>query len=774
MIKDNFYRLSFFIFCSILSCSEADELIQGIPRITTSNVFTGVNGAVFEAAVLSNGKGAIVDHGFQWRESGKFEMDFVSGGSLEGNNFIIEVNQAFEETKHYEVRAYLITSTQKAFGEWVEFSGAGSKAPVVAAFSPMLATWGDTLVISGKYFSHNRGLIKVEFGDAAGELISSTDSLIKVKVPSAFIKTTTTSIRVKVGTKFGTSSQLFTLLETQVLQVTPDEGGAGAIITIKGRYFNTAFSSVKFGDATIPVDKYFKDSLKIILPKEIAPGEKDVTITSGPFQATLAKAFKRNFPILLDVIPRIGFFGDTVVLKGENFGSKFIDNQVSINGVYATIINVMENELKIIVPTIALPELGFSITADYAKSESDKLFKIENPKIYDLFPDGPLYPGQPITIKGDNFYPSIFNYPYSYQVKVDNQNAPVFSVSSSELKAELPLLTTNTSLVQVVNFDTISVSSTESISTPVTRLSNFPGDQRSDAVSFTIGNKSYVLGGILLSTLAGNEVYEFDASSKSWRTVQNFPGEPRYGATAFTINNKGYVLGGYGEAGNLHPLRDLWEYDPVNDIWTRKKDYLFHPLEAFNLNGQILCLSDITYLIIPPSTEISGFGYNTEFWKYDPATDSWAKRTSPSYTLKRDPYGSQDYFTMQIGANLTIGYLDANYGAYVYQQYNTQGDAWIDKGYVEINGNSPITFDYAGNGYLLVNEQLHKYDPNLNQWNLLEEDLSNLLWQGGDPIKFRMNDFWYFGLFSYNGRYLESLASYRNMMLEFNCQLAGY
>jgi hypothetical protein len=129
---------------------------------------------------------------------------------------------------------------------------------------------------------------------------------------------------------------------------------------------------------------------------------------------------------------------------------------------------------------------------------------------------------------------------------------------------------------------------------------------------------------------------------------------------------------------------------------------------------------------------------------------------------------------MQIGANLTIGYLDANYGAYVYQQYNTQGDAWIDKGYVEINGNSPITFDYAGNGYLLVNEQLHKYDPNLNQWNLLEEDLSNLLWQGGDPIKFRMNDFWYFGLFSYNGRYLESLASYRNMMLEFNCQLAGY
>jgi IPT/TIG domain/Kelch motif len=774
MSNGKFYRFSFFILCSILSCSETDELIQGIPRIVTSNVFTGVNGAVFEAAVLSNGKGAIVDHGFQWRESGKFEMDFVSAGPLESNNFKLEVNQAFEETKRYEVRAYLITSTQKAFGEWVEFSGAGSKAPVLSAISPLVATWGDTLVISGKYFSNNSGVMKVEFGDAVGELISSTDSLLKVKVPLGFIKTSTTSIRVKVGAKFGTSSQLFTLLETQALQVTPDEGGAGTVITIKGRYFNTAFSSVKFGDVAIPVDKYFSDSLKIILPKEIAPSEKDVTVISGPFRATLVKAFKRNSPILLDVIPTSGFFGDTVVLRGENFGSKFIDNQVSVNEVYATILNVKENELKIIVPTVALPELRFSITADYAKSESEKQFKIENPRIDDLFPDSPLYPGQSITIKGDNFYPSIYSYPYSYQVKVDNQNAPVISVSRMELKAELPLLTTNTSLVQVVNFDTININSAESISTPVARLSNFPGDQRSDAVSFTIGNKSYVIGGILLSTLADNEVYEFDASSKSWRTVQNFPGTPRYGATAFTINNKGYVLGGYGESGNLNPLRDLWEYDPVNDSWTRKNDYLFHPLEAFNMNGEILCLSDISYLIIPPSTEISGFGYNTEFWKYDPTTDSWTKRTSPSYTLKRDPYGSQDYFTMQIGANLTIGYLDSNYAAYIYQKYNTQSDTWIDKGYVEINGNSPITFDYGGNGYLLVNEQLHKYDPNLNQWNLIEDDLSNLLWQGGDPIKFRMNDFWYFGLFSYNGRYIESLAPFKNMMLEFNCQLAGF
>ncbi len=136
----------------------------------------------------------------------------------------------------------------------------------------------------------------------------------------------------------------------------------------------------------------------------------------------------------------------------------------------------------------------------------------------------------------------------------------------------------------------------------------------------------------------------------------------------------------------------------------------------------------------------------TERYTNSSATGRWIRRTTLRRRMRRSRYTSAI----------------------------NSGFHWVGRWCATRHSSSPITFDYAGNGYLLVNEQLHKYDPNLNQWNLLEEDLSNLLWQGGDPIKFRMNDFWYFGLFSYNGRYLESLASYRNMMLEFNCQLAGY
>lgn len=744
-------------------------MLQGIPRLVTGkNIFTSPSGAVFEAELISRGAGTIIDHGFQWREVGKFEIDFVSLGPLDQERFQKEVNHGFQESKQYEVRAFTRTSSQKAYGMWIKFRGAGSLGPMITAINPKQGTWGDTLTVNGNHFSYNRELIKVEFGEVTGELVSTTDNQIKVIVPAGFIKTSTTTIRVKAADKFVNSSDQFSLFASQVLQVTPAKGGSGTLVTVRGKYFNTLSCSVKFGGITIPINRIFKDSLTLNLPKEIPPGVKDVTVLSGPFEATLPKAFTRNSPNLLEIIPDTGFYGDTVILRGENFGSKFPDNLVSIYGETTTIIDVKENELKVVIPVVSRPTLKFSITADNVTSESGKTFKIVNPRITDLLPDRPLYPGQLLTIKGENFYPSIYNYPYSYKVKINSKDAHVVSASYLQLQVELPLLSVNMSPVNVIHFDTITVSSVESIVTPVTWSSSVPGDQGARAVSFSIGNKSYILSGMLMSTVLGNEVYEYNSLNKSWRKVKSFPGQARYGATAFTINNKGYVLGGYGSSGLA--LRDLWEYDPVIDTWTKKKDYLFHPVEAFNLNGEIFCISDITYITIPPSTEISGFGYNTEFWKYDPVSDSWIVKATPPYTLRRDAY--YDYFTMQVGGVLTTGYLSSE--GYLYNQYNVHNDEWLSMGLVNLDANSPITFDYGGNGYLLGNKKLYKYNPALNQWSLLESNLSNVMWQGGQPIKFRVNNSWYFALFSYNQYYLEPHIAYKNMLLELNCNLAGF
>lgn len=766
MIKNGIYQLCYILVAVACSCSEVESLLTDIPRVVTNKeVLAGNSGAIFQAEVITPGKDIIIDHGFEWRVEGTTLLDFTSLGKLEGNQFQAEINRAFEEQKQYEVRAYIKSSTFKGYGEWVKFSGAGSLAPMIISIKPKQATWGDTLTISGKYFSSIKDVVKAEFGDVEGDLITTTDTLIKVRVPFTFVKSSSTSIRLKVGSKYTNSNELFYLYPLQLTQVTPNKGRSGETITIKGRYFNPFNSTVKFGNVTITAEKIFKDSLKLIMPKEVVAGANDVIVSSGPFVVTLPNGFNRNSPKLLEVIPATGFYGDTVVLRGEHFGSKFTDNQVSLREAFANIIEVKENELKLIIPTVAYPELKFSITADYTTSISTQIFKIENPIVNDLLPNGPIYPGQVITIKGKNFYPSLYNYPYSYRVNVNNQEALVLSASTSTLKAEFPLLSVNTSPVTLINFDTIKVTSTEQLVTPITWSSTIPGGQRNKAVSFTIGGKSYLLTGLVDGNV-DNEVYEFDPLQKSWKTLGSFPGTARYGATAFSINNKGYVMGGYKSSGSA--LRDLWEYDPANDSWTKKKDYLFHPMEAFNLNGEIYCFSDVNYTITPPSTEIDGFGYYTGFWKYDPATDSWNQKLNPAFGLQRNLY--TDYFTMQVGGLLTVGYLTPE--GYLYSRYNIQNDEWISMGLADINGNSPFTFDYGGNGYLVTNKYLYKYDVNLNQWQLLESDL-NYLWQGGEPIKFRTSQSWYFGLFKYN-QWSYFQDAFKNKLIEFNCNLAGF
>ena len=51
----------------------------------------------------------------------------------------------------------------------------------------------------------------------------------------------------------------------------------------------------------------------------------------------------------------------------------------------------------------------------------------------------------------------------------------------------------------------------------------------------------------------------------------NGSGLARGSASAFTINQKGYVCLGQGETNGF--FKDLWEFDPVTNVWTQKADF---------------------------------------------------------------------------------------------------------------------------------------------------------------------------------------------------------
>ncbi|WP_126974068.1 Kelch repeat-containing protein [Gynurincola endophyticus] len=147
------------------------------------------------------------------------------------------------------------------------------------------------------------------------------------------------------------------------------------------------------------------------------------------------------------------------------------------------------------------------------------------------------------------------------------------------------------------------------------RSYDFDGNARSEAVSFTIGDKVYIATGYNERERFA-DVWEFDLNKKYWKQVAAFPGTARNSAVAFTVNGKGYIATGYD---GQFRLNDVWEYDPAGDSWTKKADFPGggrYDAVGFAINGK-------GYI----SSGYDG-NYLKDLWEYDPASDNWTQKAS--------------------------------------------------------------------------------------------------------------------------------------------------
>ena len=81
-----------------------------------------------------------------------------------------------------------------------------------------------------------------------------------------------------------------------------------------------------------------------------------------------------------------------------------------------------------------------------------------------------------------------------------------------------------------------------------TRIEDFPGEARRDAVAFTLDNYGYVGTGRADKALLFKDFYCFDPKTETWNTNElGFKGDQRYGASAFVVGGAAYVcLGAKG------------------------------------------------------------------------------------------------------------------------------------------------------------------------------------------------------------------------------------
>ena len=153
------------------------------------------------------------------------------------------------------------------------------------------------------------------------------------------------------------------------------------------------------------------------------------------------------------------------------------------------------------------------------------------------------------------------------------------------------------------------------------RKSDLPvSSGRALGLGFSIASKGYFFGG----STNGEELkdlYEYDPLTDQW-TKKADCGIDFEGGVRMVINGKVYV--GLGQSRSLRSLTNqLWEYDPTSNQWTRKAD--FPGTLGLSLCGGI-GLGNKGYV----GGAFTQAGVFRDWWEYDPANNSWTRKSRPT------------------------------------------------------------------------------------------------------------------------------------------------
>lgn len=151
-------------------------------------------------------------------------------------------------------------------------------------------------------------------------------------------------------------------------------------------------------------------------------------------------------------------------------------------------------------------------------------------------------------------------------------------------------------------------------------------EAREGAASFIIDNELYVA--------TGNEkadLWQYDPATNGWLQKANLPAPGRSYAVGFSIGNKGYIATGTRKRAVLNfvtdsLMRDVWEYDPTADNWTKKADFggvVRARAVAFVLNKKAYLGSGENVGSIGVMVSDIPNRVASDFWVFDPVADKW-------------------------------------------------------------------------------------------------------------------------------------------------------
>ncbi len=220
------------------------------------------------------------------------------------------------------------------------------------------------------------------------------------------------------------------------------------------------------------------------------------------------------------------------------------------------------------------------------------------------------------------------------------------------------------------------------------QIANFPGNERDDGTSFTIGNKVYCGLGMNAWFGVNADFQVFDLNTETWSQGVSLPaGEERQYANGFSHNGKGYVFGGTNGSAFLN---DLWQFDPLAGTWQA-----LPPMPSSGKAGALsFVIADTVYIAGGKSTGVMA---SDELWAFDLTSQQWSQKND----LPFDGMWRGVSFVRDDKGIIGLGKKnDSTYHEYLYA-YHSHGDYWQTLFGIPLSPSTHTAFAQIGNiGYL--------------------------------------------------------------------------
>lgn len=202
------------------------------------------------------------------------------------------------------------------------------------------------------------------------------------------------------------------------------------------------------------------------------------------------------------------------------------------------------------------------------------------------------------------------------------------------------------------------------------------------------------------------------SSAQPWFEKSSFGGEARHRATAFSIGNEGYIgLGHINSAVDVE-YEDFWKYDPASDSWSQ----IANLPQGRCYHAAAFVIGNKAYV---GSGRLENGTYSKKFFCYDPITNIWSPIADLPGLERRGAVG----FSINGKGYVGTGQTTSGYSSDFYE-YNPTNNTWI------IRANFPGTartsavgfsignYGYLGTGNTTIgsSNDFYQYNPVSNTW----------------------------------------------------------